>query len=538
MGLGILEDKHLKHVPGTSIFSTDPNAVAAAAFDGVDLSTLKRKGDIILVPQPTADPNDPLNWSAAKKWGNFMVLTAGTVMCGALGPLLSAGQVDLAEQYNVSLSAISRALGTSLVSCLAISTIFWAAISTKIGKRPVYVAATCFMLIGTIIAGEAKNYGTLLGSRIIQGIGQAPLEFLVGSSIAEQWHVHERGVPVAIWTIALLNGINITPPIAGAVYENLGFRWCWRIFSIGTAVLLLVQLVFLPETTYKRSTHLPAVASAPDVGLEKGDLDHVERSSAPSLKQKTFVQEMKLYNGIFERERSFLGLLLEPFKMAISPVVLFAVALYGLAITFLVLVATGSAQIFVGTYNFSTAAVGNTYVSALVADFIAAALAGTLTDWTAARLSRRNSGTFEPEYRLPLAIFYLVFGGMGFFGFGICVARGTSYWGPIIFFGILNFGITIGCHAIIAYVVECHRHSSDAALGAVIFGKNALSAIFTSFTNNWLASGIPMVFYAMGIMAVGTSLLALPMWVFGKRVRSWITRTLHVEKEEKTAVAS
>lgn len=71
MGLGILEDKYLEHVPGTTLFSDDPNAAAITAYEGFDLSKLKhgtgRNKEIILVPQPSDDPNDPLNWPQWKK---------------------------------------------------------------------------------------------------------------------------------------------------------------------------------------------------------------------------------------------------------------------------------------------------------------------------------------------------------------------------------------------------------------------------------------------------------------------------------------
>ena len=74
MGLGILEDKHLAHVPGTAPFNDDPNALARTAYKGIDLSLLKhgtgRNAHIVLVPQPSDDPNDPLNWP---KWKKHMV---------------------------------------------------------------------------------------------------------------------------------------------------------------------------------------------------------------------------------------------------------------------------------------------------------------------------------------------------------------------------------------------------------------------------------------------------------------------------------
>ena len=85
MGLGILEDRHLAHVPGTTLFRDDPSAAALAALvststpgaelevglSKIDLSKLKhakgKHSHIVLVPQPSDDPNDPLNWPVWKK---------------------------------------------------------------------------------------------------------------------------------------------------------------------------------------------------------------------------------------------------------------------------------------------------------------------------------------------------------------------------------------------------------------------------------------------------------------------------------------
>ena len=56
MGLGILEDKYLTDVPGTARLE-DINA----AERHVNVSNLKHTADgIILVPQPSNSPNDPL----------------------------------------------------------------------------------------------------------------------------------------------------------------------------------------------------------------------------------------------------------------------------------------------------------------------------------------------------------------------------------------------------------------------------------------------------------------------------------------------
>ncbi|KDQ63300.1 hypothetical protein JAAARDRAFT_202771 [Jaapia argillacea MUCL 33604] len=543
MGLGILEDKHLEHVPGTSIFSDDPNAAAQAAYEGIDLSLLKhgtgKNAHVVLVPQPSDDPNDPLNWPQWKKHMVFFVLVYGTVICGALGPLVSADIVGLAVEFNVSIQAMSRALGSALVAALAVATVIWTAISIKIGKRPVFLISTIIMMVGSVMSAYSKNYNTLLGSRIIQGAGQSVLEFLVGASINDIYFTHERGIPVAAWNLALLNGINITPPIAGQVIQHLGWRWTFKIFAIANAILFVLQFFCMPETTFLRSE--PELLGGSGNSKENQDTSSFEKhgdskleSSQPVYRRKTYSQDLAIWNGIYPTQASFLKLLWRPIESIASPIVLWAGLIYGVAITWLVLLATSVSQIFSAPpYNFDSGQVGLTYMGPFIGAALAALISGPLTDFLARYLSARNKGTFEPEFRLPLVIFYAIFGSMAFFGWGISANVQDPWIGPVIFFALANFGITLGASGSIAYVVDAHRRSAEIAMGGVILFKNIFSVIITLFINDWLvARGVLSAFCTVGGVILFTTLLTIPMYIYGKRARSWIHRSMKLDNDE------
>ena len=82
MGLGILEDTKLEHVPGTALLA---DLHSGPQIDGVDSSLLKHDPsaeNIILVPQPSNSPNDPYNWSKSKK---LIFALAFTYCCGVVG---------------------------------------------------------------------------------------------------------------------------------------------------------------------------------------------------------------------------------------------------------------------------------------------------------------------------------------------------------------------------------------------------------------------------------------------------------------------
>jgi hypothetical protein len=62
MGLGILDDKHLEHVPGTANVLDGDRRREVASGVGGEAGGLKydATGRILLVPQPSDDEDDPL----------------------------------------------------------------------------------------------------------------------------------------------------------------------------------------------------------------------------------------------------------------------------------------------------------------------------------------------------------------------------------------------------------------------------------------------------------------------------------------------
>ena len=77
MPFGILEDRVLPHVPGT-VHLEEKERQESAQHAARHLKHGKgRDKDIVLAPQPSDDPNDPLNWSWAKKVGIVSILMFG-----------------------------------------------------------------------------------------------------------------------------------------------------------------------------------------------------------------------------------------------------------------------------------------------------------------------------------------------------------------------------------------------------------------------------------------------------------------------------
>merc|ERR1712000_671532 len=103
MGLGVLEDHKLSHVPGTVLLNDE------AAHSESQTGNLKhgtgKNSHIVLSPQPSDDPNDPLNWSLLKKESIVWILAFGSMLCAATnGPFLNASYFAIAQQINKDLT--------------------------------------------------------------------------------------------------------------------------------------------------------------------------------------------------------------------------------------------------------------------------------------------------------------------------------------------------------------------------------------------------------------------------------------------------
>lgn len=106
----------------------------------------------------------------------------------------------------------------------------------------------------------------------------------------------------------------------------------------------------MPETTYTRKLLRPQNTNdsmKSEKASDDAKVDIEAREDAESIPpKKTYSQELAVYSGIRKTNASVFTLFMRPFVACLTPVCLWAGLLYGVAITWLVLIATSVAQIF------------------------------------------------------------------------------------------------------------------------------------------------------------------------------------------------
>ncbi|KAI0370107.1 MFS general substrate transporter [Pilatotrama ljubarskyi] len=540
MPFGILEDRHLEKVPGTGLLS-DQRIVHGHEVAIDEAKDLKRGtgkyAHIVLIPQPSDDPRDPLNWPRWKKEACFWTLAFAASLDGALSPMVGPGYVLLAKQFSVSVDNVTSSFGFILLG-LGIFMLVQNALAVKFGHRIVYFFSVSLMFISCIWCALSPNLASIRASRLFQGFGMSALQSLVASTLEQIYYVHERGSRTVIWSFAIMAGITLGPLICSYVIQNLSWEFGFWFVSIPLGMTVIMVFFFVPETTFKREDVMqPLKRQSSDQGsLEKSMVTSDVESEGDSSQRlaPSYVSQLKLGNGTFTNE-SLWKIFLRPFPFLLSPVTYFLFLSHGMQTVWLSLVPLCSSTIFTLEYNFDAAQIGLTNLGGIVGIVLAMLVVGPLNDWGVVWISKRNRGIYEPEFRLVFMI-SMLFGLFGYIGWAVGNDHHMPWIGAVACITMLNFSMVVSGSAAVAYLLDTHGPNALHILALSNFGKNMVLYGSTFFANGMVLSrGVKVSLLILGACQAFCWLASIPMYIYGKRVRSFIARHHHVFRGELSA---
>lgn len=296
--LGILNGKVSRHAPGTVVLD-DETKPSIDALSQLKHDTGKNK-HIILVPQPSDDPNDPLNWPRPKKYFVFVILLWGaTIYGGCNAALLNSSMRVIAETFRVSLTRVALLSG-EMALVVACTSPFVSAMSRKFGKRPMFLTSGLLGTVGTIICETATTLAQLRAGRIIVGFANVSFESIVLAAIGDMFFVHERGPFVAATNLMFVGLSSLVSVVSGPVITNLGWRYQFHLIVTFMAAQFLLTLLFVPEMSYDRDQSLnidetiavsleelgPNTTKEIPAALECEKIEHVENVSPALIPKK------------------------------------------------------------------------------------------------------------------------------------------------------------------------------------------------------------------------------------------------------------
>lgn len=162
-----------------------------------------------------------------------MLASVGTSMANLVLPAVSAG-------FDISFSS-ARWIVLSYLIASTVFSLFIGVIGDRVGRSHTLLAGTVLYMAGALLSGFSNAFGTLLLSRIIQGIGGAALLVIPLALISESVPQEKAGKAIGLLATASAIGTAAGPSIGGLLLGVLG--WRSPFFTLG--VLGFLNLILL-----------------------------------------------------------------------------------------------------------------------------------------------------------------------------------------------------------------------------------------------------------------------------------------------------
>lgn len=491
----------------------------------------------VLIPTPSNDPADPLNWST--KWKLIVIFNQASYVLFSIIPALSIAPVTpiFIAEFQTTPATVSLFLGVCVI-VLGYANFIIIPFSNIFGRRAACLITGAIVIGSNIWQATAKDTGSFFGARALNGLGGAVNESVMVQVIADMFFLHERGQWMGLYFASYFIGLFIGPIIAGNMAEYVGWRNFFWLCTAVSATNFILLLFLFPETKFHRPGPERYAGEFAEKGIfpsstggvtppeeQKGNgeaahLDVGEDLGAklgqgkPGKKQWLLIQ--KPYPGAFNSlARDFLT----PIYIISFPIVFWAaIVVGGAANTLLVMNLTQSGVFSAPPYNFSPGNVGFVNFAFLAGGVFSLITAGPFSDWVAKKLTIRNNDLREPEMRMVAIIPYCIIMLLG------CIIVGCGYrnrwpWEAVIIFGYTCIGIQVIALPTIAvaYAVDSYKPISGEILVICTVFKNTFG-----FGMSWWVPELTPLQSVMVLFACTSAacLVGVPIYFFGKRLRT------------------
>ncbi|EGW32680.1 uncharacterized protein SPAPADRAFT_61752 [Spathaspora passalidarum NRRL Y-27907] len=377
--------------------------------------------------------------------------------------------------------------------------------SEEVGRKPIYVVTLAVALVFIVPCGAAQNIGTLIISRLIDGIAFSAPMTLIGGSLADIWEGPERGTAMAIFSAAPFLG-----PVCGPIFGGLladhapTWRWIYWTFLIIAGAFYAVFIVIVPETHHG----ILLKKRAKKLRKETGDSRYRTFSE---LQVRTFGQVAKTS-------------LLRPFVL-LSELIVFLMTMY-MAVVYglLYMFFFAYPMVFMEGKGFSASLTGVMFIPIGVGVIIATFCAPYFNkDYNKRAQKYRDRGELPPaELRLIPMMISCWFVPASLFAFAWSSYPTISWAGPC-FAGLgAGFGFCCLYNPANNYIVDSYQHYAASALAAKTFVRSIWGACVPLFTiQMYHRLGYEWASSLMAFISLACCAIPFLFFKFGARIRSY-----------------
>ncbi|KAJ7223894.1 MFS general substrate transporter [Mycena haematopus] len=368
------------------------------------------KHGLPLIPQPSSDPSDPLNFP---QWLKIAILLQVSFIAG-LGPLnqamINPAYVPLAAHFHKT-TVVASYQTTIAIAFAGVGSFLWVPLANTYGRRHVILFTTLLAAASSLGSGKAQTWSQLIGTRVLNGIGTSSFFTIGAGMVSDCFFLHERGRAMGIFTVFLTNSAHVAPIPGGFLAQFVNYRWCY----------------YLP-----------------------GILD---------LTIRPILRRLNLWGLRPEGKHLKILDFWRPFQMFIYPSVITAALYYSVTFSLSsILPAVTSATLFRLVDKFTTSQTGLALgFGTLIGSTLGELCGGIVVDRSMYLSRKGRGGEAVAEVRLQGIWAGAILQPIGLLIWGFCWQYKTHWIGPTMGFAVMCFAIQIISTVLYSYVADCYK---------------------------------------------------------------------------------
>lgn len=449
-----------------------------------------------------------------------------------MGPIFSVIQ----QQYPVEEERANDLL-TYPTLFMGIGNLISMPFALSCGRRPVFLASMVLLIATGIWCACSQSLGSHIAGRNIMSLAAGQSEALSPAIIQEIHFLHERGRRLA-WFIFIQN---VTAGVFFVVSTYMvaawGWRWWYGFFAIMNAVVFLLSVVFVSESSYERSaTDMRGETSKPGNSL-KTDPNSESRSAYGTVldmeqySPRTWRYDLAL-SVIKPRWQDIPIFYKHVLQGVCIPITLWLLLLNGAFLgVYVFQSATFSTILLAPPYNFAFTSLGSVQAGQIVSCIIFLPLLGYGSDLTIRTFTKRNHGLYKPEYRLPVLTIPATVGIICGIIYGQAASSPESWNASAIVVAYnASFFAFLGANIVgITYAVDSFPLRAAPFLVVICAGRGIISFGLSYATLPAVRDiGYDMTMVVEMVICAVLAVVAVPMFFFGGRIRSFVSRWVGV----------
>ncbi len=186
--------------------------------------------------------------SSKYKWWAFAALGIGTFQSVVAHNSIIVVLPIIADHFDTDLATVQWVvLGELLV--LSSLLLPMGRLSDILGRKQIYTAGLLVFLVGLLLAGFSTYIGTLIASKVLQGVGSAMSQGTAMAMIISAFPNKERGKALGL-NLSVVGTGGITGPIVGGIIAG-AFGWRWVFFmSIPVGIVAFLASMIILDNRF------------------------------------------------------------------------------------------------------------------------------------------------------------------------------------------------------------------------------------------------------------------------------------------------